>query len=161
MWKECFPQEIRDQHSHLILCTLKVGAMFGEQSSISDQDSSHTVECCSKTAVVYKIHRSNFIQHFGQHTGVPATQIRAESLMNNNWIRIKMQSVKSMNKEQLSKLEWRDDSVYNKLTAVSKVTKIRETPYASMRADAPVVTATASDDSQLTEKQKKIAALKA
>jgi len=44
-----------------VLAKFKIGEMFGEKSSISDQVNISTAECVSKVAVVYKIHRTNLI----------------------------------------------------------------------------------------------------
>ena len=64
-----------------MLNTLKRGEIFGQESAILDQDSPCSVEVYGKSAVVYKIHRSNFVQHFGGQDGAPATALRALSLM--------------------------------------------------------------------------------
>jgi hypothetical protein len=77
----------------------KVGEIFGEKSSISDQINNSMAECASKVAVVYKIHRTNLIQHFGGQTGEPANCLRALDLMKSNWLKLKVEAMKQMTTE--------------------------------------------------------------
>ena len=104
--------------------------MFGEKSSISDQVNICTVECVSKVAVVYKIHRTNLIQHFGGIQGEPANYLRALALTKHHWFNVKFEAIKAMSTEKVIGLEYRDDSVYNKLQKTAKAIYVKETPFA-------------------------------
>ena len=55
-----------------------------------------TVEVTSKTADVYKIHRSNFIRHFGGSEGEPAVYLLAMILLKRNWMNMKADLIKKM-----------------------------------------------------------------
>ena len=64
-----FPDDIQVEKPFMVLGQLRKGEIFGEISALNDLDNQFTVEVCSNSAIVYKIHRSNFIQHFGGQEG--------------------------------------------------------------------------------------------
>lgn len=47
----------------------KQGDMFGEQSALNDIDCPYTVAAASPKVEYYKVHRSNFLKHFGGEDG--------------------------------------------------------------------------------------------
>ena len=126
-----FTDSIKEKHSQCVLGYGKVGETFGEKSSFSNQVNHTALECASKVAVVYKIHRTNLIQHFGGQMGEPTNCLRALSLTKTHWIRLKIEAITKMTPQQLESLEYRDDSVYNKLQKLAKATYVKEKPFIS------------------------------
>lgn len=63
--------EVRPDHEwlphqkNIIWHVLEVGDWFGEQSAINDELNPWTIEVCSKSATVLKIHRSHLYNFFG------------------------------------------------------------------------------------------------
>ena len=93
IYSSYFANKELTKEAHHVLNTLKRGDIFGEESALLNQDSPCSIEVYSNEAVVYKIHRSNFVQHFGGLDGVPATTLRALGLMKRNWLDQKMRTI--------------------------------------------------------------------
>lgn len=83
----------------MVLGYLKRGEFFGEQSAFNDMPSPYTVEALSSKVELYKIHRSNFIQYFGGIGGEPLAAIRASIVLKNNWLRMKMDFLRTFSEE--------------------------------------------------------------
>ena len=65
-----------------------------------------------------------------------------------------------MSPEQISNLEYREDVVYNKFQKSAKAIYVKEMPYAGVEKQATVATIK-PDGTQMTEKERMIAELKA
>ena len=68
-------KEYIENKRFVVFGLVKIGDIFGESSAIEDEPNPWTIEVTSKKATIYKIHRSNFIQHFGGHDGAPARHL--------------------------------------------------------------------------------------
>lgn len=126
---------LNDSHQWLVLGNLKVGDTFGEESAIEDMPNPWTVEVTSKSAEIYKIHRSNFVQHFGGLDGAPAMHLRSQSLIRNNWFKMKMSFLRKMSATKIASLEFRDEEEYKKLNKTASITQIKEIPFKNSGAD--------------------------
>jgi len=104
------------------LGNLKIGDTFGEESAIEDMPNPWTVEVTSKSAEIYKIHRSNFVQHFGGLDGAPAMHLRSQSLVRSNWLKMKIAFLKKMSAAKLATLEFRDEDEFKKLAKTATIT---------------------------------------
>ena len=60
-----FSKDIQRQHEWLVLDTLHKGQCFGEITSIDKMPAPYTVEVCSETATILKIHINDFKWYFG------------------------------------------------------------------------------------------------
>jgi CRP-like cAMP-binding protein len=80
---------------------LRRGEHFGEQSAFNDLPSPFTVEATTAKVELYKIHRANFIQYFGGLDGEPLAAIRASIVLKHNWLRMKLDFLKTFSEEQL------------------------------------------------------------
>jgi CRP-like cAMP-binding protein len=75
---------------------LKSGEMFGEQCALNDIESSYSVVACSNKVEYYKIHRANFLQHFGGSDGNQVNDMRARMILRNNWFLSKLSMIEVM-----------------------------------------------------------------
>ena len=91
-----FPAEIHAdrQKKHLVIGELRRGDCFGEHSALNDLPNPFTVEAATPQVEMYKILRGYFIQYFGGLQGEPVTQLRAQILLKNNWLRMKLACLK-------------------------------------------------------------------
>jgi len=96
MGEVLFPKSIQDTKTYFVLGDIKIGESFGEQSALTDELCPFTVEITSNTADAYKIHRSNFIRHFGGSEGAPAVCLLAMILLKRNWMNMKADLIKKM-----------------------------------------------------------------
>ena len=85
-----------------MLDNLVKGQAFNEITAINEQGSPVTVEVSSETAVVLKVNINALKEHFGGEEGEPVMQIRADSIMKNNWLRMKTQFLAYMDKDKLT-----------------------------------------------------------
>lgn len=60
---------IQEKREWLILDTLHKGQSFGEDSSMNKNEASFSVEVCSETVTVLKIHINQFEWYFGGEEG--------------------------------------------------------------------------------------------
>lgn len=67
-----------------------MGEIFGMFSPVNDNVCPITIEVSSQTAVVYKIHRTFFVKHFGGYDGAPFAVLISLILMFNNWMKIRI-----------------------------------------------------------------------
>lgn len=95
--RHIFPLEIREDKDkkQLIIGYLKRGDSFGEHSSLNDIPNPFSIEATTKQVELYKILRSNFVSYFGGLEGEPVSQIRASILLKTNWLREKIELIKS------------------------------------------------------------------
>jgi CRP-like cAMP-binding protein len=85
--------EFEEHQRFVVFSDMKAGDIFGEQSAIFDQPNPWTIEVTSRKAVILKIHRSQFIQHFGGSDGAPAKHLRSLIQMKRNWDLMKYNSI--------------------------------------------------------------------
>ena len=124
-----FPVSIQERNEWLILETLHKGQCFGELTALNeDIPSPYTVEVCSETATLLKIHINQFQWYFGGEEGEPSMSMRSKAVMKTNWLRMKKQFLAYMSKDKLLQLEYRDHMAYSRLkTPTCK--QIKEVPY--------------------------------
>ena len=116
-----FPVSIQERNEWLILDTLHKGQAFGEITAFnSDAISPHSVEVCSESVTLLKIHINQFHCHFGGEDGEPSLYLRSQIIMKTNWLRMKKQFLAYMSKEKLLQLEYRDDQNFSKLNPLFK-----------------------------------------
>lgn len=69
----------------------------------------YTVEVCSETATILKIHINDFFWQFGGVEGESALWLRSQIIIKTNWLRMKKQFLTYMGSEKQIQLEYRDD----------------------------------------------------
>ena len=106
---------------------MKLGEHFGEQSAFNDLPNPYTIEALTPKVELYKIHRANFIQYFGGLGGEPLAAIRASIVLKHNWLRMKLDFLKTFTEEQLSQLEYRNEEEFVKLRPTRQL--VKEIPY--------------------------------
>lgn len=122
-----FPVSIQERNEWLILDTLHKGQCFGELTAFScasdmqtAQSSPYTVEVCSDSCTLLKIHINQFQWYFGGEEGEPSLSMRSKIVMKTNWLRMKKQFLAYMSKDKLLQLEYRDNQSYSRLKPTSK-----------------------------------------
>lgn len=116
-----FPVSIQERNEWLILDTLNKGQAFGEITALNPSTPSpYTVEVCSETVTLLKIHINQFHWYFGEEEGEPSLYLRSQVIMKTNWLRMKKQFLAYMSKEKLLQLEYRDDPNVSRLNPTSK-----------------------------------------
>ncbi len=143
-------KEFSDDQRQIVFGNLSVGDFFGEQSAINDLPNPWTIEVTSKSATIFKIHRSQFIQHFGGQEGAPAKTLRSWIQMKHNWDRMKWEHIQSMTSdEQFSRLQFRDETIYKRLNKTAACNFIKEAPFKG------------AEQQQVSGREKMIAEMKA
>ena len=103
-------EKVSDKNNHLVLFhKLKKGDILGEETALNDVPNKLSVEVISETATIYSIHRSQFLKYFGGLEGEPAAQLRANILLRNNWINMKLSCISRMSTSQLKNLTWKEE----------------------------------------------------
>jgi hypothetical protein len=69
--------------------------------------------------------------------------------MKSNWLKLKVEAMKQMTTEQISNLEYREDSVYNQLQKSAKAIYVKEQPFVVVEK---IIAWTNPDGSAMTEK---------
>ena len=97
-----FPQSIQEKSEWLILDNLHKGQAFGEITALKkDAVSPYTVEVCSETATILKIHMEQFFWFFGGEEGESVLYFRSQIVMKTNWLRMKKQFLAYMSPDKL------------------------------------------------------------
>ena len=141
---------------------LKKGQCFGEMTALNKTESPFTVEVCSETATILKIHINDFLWLFGGEDGAPVMCLRSQIIMKNNWLRMKKQFLSYMSKVKLMSLEYRDDAKYGRLQPTSK--QIREVPFMQNNPETQkqvrATSISSAEEAKRRERQDKIDVLK-
>ena len=89
------------------------------------------MEVCTRKVEVYKILRANFVKYFGGLQGEPVERMRASILLKQNWLKSKMDIIRSLSPSQLlnggGALEYRNEVEHAKLKPTKEM--IREVPF--------------------------------
>ena len=97
-----FPVSIQERNEWLILDTLHKGQCFGELTAFNaETPSPYSVEVCSDSAMLLKIHINQFQWYFGGEEGEPSMSMRSKIVMKTNWLRMKKQFLAYMSKDKL------------------------------------------------------------
>ena len=147
------------KQKYLVFGHLKTGDMFGEQSALNDILSSYSVVACSAKVEYYKIHRSNFLQHFGGEGGNHVNEMRARMILRNNWFMSKLSMIEVMGINSNINLEFASQDDIN---PKAKCTAIKEESFMknNVRLQQATKTADEKPEGEMTERQKRIAELK-
>jgi len=106
---------------------MNVGDMFGEQSALNDLPNPYTIVAATKKVEYYKIHRSNLTSFFGGVNGESINQMRAQLILNNNWLCTKILQLEMMHIDELFKLEYLNDQDISSTKPIKQA--IKEVPY--------------------------------
>lgn len=103
-----------EKQKYLVVGHLKTGDIFGEQCALNDIVSSYSVIACSQKVEYYKIHRANFLQHFGGEEGNQVNDMRAKMILRHNWFMSKLTMIEVMGIQTNSNLEFASQNVISK-----------------------------------------------
>ena len=127
-----FPgEEFDDEHQNVVFNTLKMGEFFGEQSAINDELHPWTMEVSSKSAIVLKIHRSMLYKSLGGSEGAAIDHLRSIITMKHRWDEMKYEHIRNLSKEDVLKLEFREEAHYSRLRQTATATRVKEVSYRS------------------------------
>eukprot|EP00347_Sterkiella_histriomuscorum_P017137 403350523 len=128
--EQIFPEQIQQDKNkkHLVIGYIQRGECFGEHSALNDLPNPYTIEVFTKKAEVYKILRSNFVQYFGGLQGEPVERLRASILLKQNWLKSKLELLRSLSLNQLETgLEYKNEAEHAKLKPTKEF--VKEVPF--------------------------------